>query len=292
MLAAVALGILRSAGHPTASLVETGRIAVRVAPSGLLGGGIAAMYASQPETMRGHHVDGDTMYLAAGVSATSLNDRGLVIHEAQHADQDARSARMSVLQAEAEAYRTHARYVWRRLEATPVAARPAAVRSLGAMLSPPLSIALALVARGRPGAEPLFAQIMAASSFPAMTPAQVSAVLNAPEANVARQLDAVITSVYRNVGVNVALGAPFAGVRAPQAGPPAPGGGPAAPSAAASTPPAASDLTRRTGHQTPRSTRCVTRPSKAWRTEQRSAIRRDRRRDGHGSSRPFDEIRP
>jgi hypothetical protein len=136
----------------------------------------------------------DTLYIRRGTSIDNPMDRSYIVHEATHATQDASQMTGTHLDAEVDAYRVQARYMFAQLNAATGARRAETARSLAGDLSSSLQAALLETAIASPEFGQAFAELMVARPNPAGPDPQT--LLATPQAAALRNLRRVITSEY------------------------------------------------------------------------------------------------
>jgi hypothetical protein len=119
--AGIAYAVAAAAAHQGAGHLRSGAVKVDERP---IPGGASGLYNPVADATGGK---GDTLFLPPTLSITNLNDRSTVIHELQHALQDARApagpAKLADRgEAEIEAYTTEGEYTLRQLAALPAGA--------------------------------------------------------------------------------------------------------------------------------------------------------------------------
>ena len=192
LLSGIAYAVLRSQAHDLAPLIRSGRVRVAAGRPPIVSGPVVAAYSTSDNPAMGARRD--TLYIRPTASIDSLNQRGLIIHEAEHGRQDQRGRPMTNTQAEVGAYRRHARYLLSQLQGAAPAALPGLATSLRPSMSRSLLAALTFEAQSDVTAHrAAYTAIVGASNFH-LTPAQAAVELARPHATVEARLNAVVSS--------------------------------------------------------------------------------------------------
>ncbi len=169
MLAAAAVyAIAAASGHELTDALRSGRIKVdekSKLDSGVGGFEARALYQPTAADLRREHgprlLKGDTMFLSSSFDILNLADRGTVIHELQHARDDAKAAatgsltKTSALDLELAAYTAGARYTLREIQGMPAGkARTKAIAEVAKEWDSKFAAAAVLASRTDPSAVP------------------------------------------------------------------------------------------------------------------------------------------
>ena len=169
MVAAGAVyAIAEAAGHELADALRRGRIKVdqkKKLDSGVEGFEARALYVPTASDLRRDHgpslLKGDTMYVPSSFDIDNLADRGTVIHELQHANDDRKAAatgplaKTSVVELEVAAYTAGARYTLQEIQRQPTGkTRTAAIAKVAEQWDGKRVAAAALASRTDPRSTP------------------------------------------------------------------------------------------------------------------------------------------
>jgi hypothetical protein len=210
VLAGIVYAIARHAGHAFASRLANGEIKVdALVPTALAAvpgftGGEEAAYVTAAQA-RG--AKGDTMYVKTDLDIDNTYHRSVVIHELQHAQDDAASSATGRPtfpirnQLEARAYRSQARYIYDQLNSEPAATRPASAGEIAGGMYRNKAVVVALMLEGQSNKalnQPLFTLInqQVVPSAHRLTANQIAAVFSKSTAALETLLLTVINTMY------------------------------------------------------------------------------------------------
>jgi hypothetical protein len=207
VLAGIVYAIARHAGHAFASRLANGEIKVdALVPIALAAvpGFTGREEAAYVTAAQAGGAKGDTMYVKTDLDIDNTLHRSVVIHELQHAQDDAASSATGRPtfpirnQLEARAYRSQARYIYDQLNSESAATRPASAGEIAGGMNGAVVVALVLegqsnYARNRPLFDLINQQVPAAQR---LTAAQIGTVFSASTAALETRLLTVINTMY------------------------------------------------------------------------------------------------
>jgi hypothetical protein len=220
VLAGIVYAIGSHAGNASANRVAKGEIKVdALLPNALarvpgFTGNEEAAYVTAAQV---GGAKGDTMYVKTDLDIENTFHRSVVIHELQHAQDDAASSATGPItfsiknQLEARAYRSQARYIYNQLNSQGAAAQTISATEIAGELNGPLVVALVLEGKSNTAVNgPLFnlinQQVPAAQR---LTTAQINAAFAESNAMLETRLLTQINTLY---GPDVAKPGPTEGL--------------------------------------------------------------------------------
>ncbi len=223
VFAGIVYAIARQANHDAAGWVADGEIKVDALDPDLMAalpGFTAQTQAAYVSEAQSGGVKGDTMYVKTDLDIENTHHRSLVIHEMQHAQDDAAASTTGALplsnraQLEARAYRSQARYIYDQLASQEdVNSRTASAIDIadGMAHSQPLNVALVLEGQANPTRNrPLYELInRQAPAAAQITPDQINTAFSTPTARLETML---LTTIYSSYGLSPTSQAPTGGL--------------------------------------------------------------------------------
>ncbi|SMF27814.1 protein of unknown function [Alteromonadaceae bacterium Bs31] len=206
VLAGTVYAIVRQAGNPMASRLLGGSVKVDALIPGALAalpGFSGAEEAAYITTAQVGGAKGDTIYVKTDLNIEDLHQRSVVIHELQHASDDAAASATARpqfpvrAQLEANAYRAQARYIYTQLNVLAPADQVTGAQNVAFGMNSPLAVALVREALANTARDrPVFELINGSMPSGRLSTAQINGAFGLSASVLDTRLLRVISALY------------------------------------------------------------------------------------------------